>query len=57
MTEQIFLINQAQPIQATYSWVKGRQDDETDFDNLPLLAQLNIEADRITGQFQIDHGK
>ena len=36
--------------------MKGHQDKNTEFDDLSLLAQLNIEADKITGQFQIDHG-
>ena len=52
VTKQIYLINQANQIQPSYSWVKGHQDDKTDFDDLPLLAQLNIKADRILGQFQ-----
>ena len=37
--------------------VKGHQNYEIDFDDLPLLTQLNIKVDRVTGQFQMDHGK
>lgn len=35
---------------------KGHQDDHSKYDTLPLLAQLNIDADKLAGQFQDHHG-
>mmetsp|Transcript_26911 Transcript_26911/g.56370 ORF Transcript_26911/g.56370 Transcript_26911/m.56370 type:complete len:92 (+) Transcript_26911:133-408(+) len=52
-------MNKANSINAPYSWVKGHLDDNTDKEELPLLAQLNIEADNklVAGQFQQDYGQ
>jgi hypothetical protein len=36
--------------------IKGHQDREHDFHRLPLLAQLNIEADALANRYQRDHG-
>jgi hypothetical protein len=30
---------------------KGHQDDKAKYDTLPLLAQLNIDADELAGKF------
>ena len=35
---------------------KGHQDDKAKYDTLPLLAQLNIDADELAGKFQDHHG-
>jgi hypothetical protein len=37
-------------------WVKGRQDRKTPYQDLSLLAQLNVDADRYAGEFQDQHG-
>ena len=38
--------------------MKGHQDSNSKAStNLPLLAQLNIKADKLAGQFQLDYGK
>ena len=49
--EQTYLINKTNKTRSFYSWIKGHQDDDEEED-LPLLVQLNIKADRIAGQFQ-----
>ena len=38
-------------IKASFLHVKGHQDDHEDYDNLPLIAQLNIDADLLTQRF------
>ena len=57
VTEQIYLTNSANQIEASYSWVKGHQDLYTATSKLPLEAQLNIEADKLAGDFQQQYGK
>ena len=54
LTEEIYLINRGNTINAKYSWVKGHQDNTKTSDKLSLLAQLNVEADALTGTFQED---
>jgi hypothetical protein len=36
--------------------VKGHQDHDMDYKYLPLLAQLNVDANHATGDFQDQHG-
>jgi hypothetical protein len=36
---------------------KGHQDDTHNYEKLPSLAQLNIDADKLAGQFQNRYGK
>jgi len=57
VTKQIHVINHDNRITPTYTWVKGHQDKDTPKQFLPLLAQLNIEADELAGHFQTNHGK
>ena len=38
-------------------YVKGHQDDATPYAQLPLFAQLNVDADGKAGQFQDLHGQ
>jgi hypothetical protein len=41
----------------TFQHIKGHQDRDTpSYDNLPLLAQLNVDADTAAGNFQSQHG-
>ena len=37
-------------------YVKGHQDDRVSYERLPLMAQLNVDADRLANQFQQEHG-
>ena len=36
--------------------IKGHQDERREFHRLPLLAQLNVEADALANKYQRDHG-
>ncbi len=36
--------------------VRGHQDNKTTYDRLPLLAQLNVDADKLAGRFQNQQG-
>jgi hypothetical protein len=40
----------------TFQHIKGHQDRDTPYNNLPLLAQLNMDADTAAGNFQSQHG-
>jgi hypothetical protein len=40
----------------TFQHIKGHQDCDTPYKNLPLLAQLNVDADTAAGDFQSQHG-
>ena len=57
VTEQIYRTQAAHNIKATFYWVKGHQDNNKNYDELPLEAQLNIDADELAGKFQDEYGK
>jgi hypothetical protein len=38
-------------------YVKGHQDNKLPYEQLPLLARLNVDADTMAGQFQNNHGQ
>jgi hypothetical protein len=57
VTEQIHRTTSIYGIQATYRWVKGHQDKDKAYIDLPLEAQLNVDADKFAGDFQIEKGK
>ena len=40
----------------TFQHIKGHQDCDTPYDDLPLLAQLNVDANTAAGNFQSQHG-
>jgi exonuclease III len=40
----------------TLRHIKGHQDRKVPYPRLPLLAQLNVDADRLASQFQEEHG-
>jgi hypothetical protein len=44
------------PFRPTFQHVKGHQDHDTDYEYLPLLTQLNVDADHAAGAFQDQHG-
>ena len=44
-------------ISVEYVHVKGHQDKEVQFDDLDLLAQLNVEADRYAGEYRLEFGE
>ena len=41
----------------TIKHVKGHQDNHCTYETLPILAQLNVDADRLAGRFQRLYGK
>jgi hypothetical protein len=41
----------------TLQYVRGHQDRHTAYENLYLLAQLNVEADAMATAFQVNHGR
>ena len=41
---------------ADRTYVKGHQDDKKVYAKLPLMAQLNVDADRLSGKYNQDHG-
>jgi hypothetical protein len=46
------------PFQVAFTHIKGHQDTNTAYDKLPLLAQLNIDADELaTTKYQETHGQ
>ena len=51
LTEQIHMTHKEYQIKATFVHVKGHQDATNAIQNLPLLAQLNIEADKLAGLY------
>ena len=57
LTEQLYMTNQENKIQANYSWVKGHQDNLNSSKRLSLIAQLNVEADELAENFQADYGQ
>jgi hypothetical protein len=48
---------QSTTIDATFVHVKGHQDQKVPFYKLPLLAQLNVEADRHAGTYPAEFGE
>lgn len=51
-----FHSHQALPFSPTLQHIKGHQDKHTNYEYLPLLAQLNVDADTAAGEFQDQHG-
>jgi hypothetical protein len=57
VTEQIYRTTTTYGIQSIYKWVRGHQDKNTAYDDLELEAQLNVDADKYVGDFQLAKGK
>jgi hypothetical protein len=51
LTEQIYSTILTHKITATFSHVKGHQDDAEDISKLSLTAQLNVEADSLAEEY------
>lgn len=51
LIEEIYQLTTQLPLQAHYTHVKGHQDRHAPVAELPLLAQLNVEADLLAGSF------
>jgi prenyltransferase beta subunit len=57
VTEQIYRTTTTYGKQSIYKWVRGHQDKNTPYDDLELEAQLNVDADKYAGDFQLARGK
>ena len=57
VTEQIYITASKYELKSSYHWVKGHQDDNTPTQELSIVAQLNVDSNRLAGDFQQDHGK
>jgi hypothetical protein len=56
ISEQIYMTQKENNIKARFKWVKGHQDNNTKYKELPLEAQLNIDADALAGEYQDENG-
>jgi hypothetical protein len=56
VVEAIVVQVEAAELQVSYKHVKGHQDKDTQYEDLPFLAQLNVDADKLAGTYQIEHG-
>ena len=52
ITEQIFRTTKAYNITADYEWVRGHQDRHKEYEKLDTYAKLNVQADRLAGDYQ-----
>jgi prenyltransferase beta subunit len=57
VTEHIYRTTTTYGIHSTYKWVRGHQDKNAAYNNLGLKAQLNVDADKYAGDFQLAKGK
>ena len=51
VTEQIYNTQVSCKVKPTYVRVKGHQDDNEQYDDLPLEAQLNVDSEKLAGLF------
>ena len=56
ITEQIFRTTKTYNISAEYEWVRGHQDSHTEYEKLDTYAKLNVQADRLAGDYQVRKG-
>ncbi|OEU15138.1 hypothetical protein FRACYDRAFT_239817 [Fragilariopsis cylindrus CCMP1102] len=57
VSEQIYITQKENSIKAHFKWVKGHQDNNMKYDDLPLEAQLNVDADELAGEYQEEQGQ
>ena len=50
--EAFFVTQKENNIRARFKWVKGHQDNKTRYKDLPLEAQLTVDADELAGEYQ-----
>ena len=55
ITKQIYRTNKTYKIDASFQHVYGHQDTKSRVE-MSIEAKLNVEADRLAGQYQDDHG-
>ena len=57
VTEQIYCTALKYNLKSSYHLVKGHQDNNTHIKKLSIVAQWNVEAARLTGEFQKHHSE
>ena len=57
ITEEIYNTHKNNKIEATFGKVKGHRDRKERYEDLPLDAQCNVDADWYAGEFQKNQGK
>ena len=57
LIEEIYQTNKSRNITASYTWVKGHQDDLIEHDDLSLEARLNINADLQAKDWNNEYGR
>jgi hypothetical protein len=55
--EEIYETCKLYNINTSYHWVRGHQDRTTEYEDLLLQAQLNVNADWYAGKYQDESGK
>jgi len=55
--EEIYNTCKIYNIKSSYQWVRGHQDKDKEYDDLPLDAQLNVDADYYAGLYQDNFGQ
>jgi prenyltransferase beta subunit len=56
VTEKIYRTTTTYGIQSIYKWVQGHQDKNTPYDDLDLEANLNVDAEKYAGGFELAKG-
>ena len=51
LTEEIYILHQTHNLSSSFEHIKGHQDKCTSLDNLPLRAQMNVQADKLAEDF------
>ena len=57
LIDKIYQVNKRYNIQPYFQWIKGHQDDLTEYEDLSTDAKLNIEADRMAKEFNREQGR
>lgn len=55
VTQSIVTIANSLPGESTFYHVKGHQDTTTPYHDLPLEAQMNVKADHLTSEFDVNN--
>ena len=57
LIDKIYQVNKKYNIQPYFQWIKGHQDDTTDYEDISTDAKLNIEADRMAKEYNREQGR
>jgi hypothetical protein len=56
-TKQIYRTTTTYGIFSIYKWMRGHQDKNAAYNDLVVETQLNVDADKFAGDFQLAKGK